>query len=184
MPAKAFGYDEDMWGGNYRFYCWYNGLDHAKLVWSGESSTENNKERNYGFGLSFDQAITDVFGVFARYGWERHDINIASTNANAAPLESAWSLGMQMTGKYWKRNNDILAFAFGQAIPSKQYKDAGLGFISPEGHFETYYRIQLTKNLALSPDIQVVWNPHGVSEPYQGSSIPMFIYGMRGQIDF
>jgi carbohydrate-selective porin OprB len=184
MPAKAFGYDEDMWGGNYRFYYWYNGLDHAKLVWQGEGSTDNNKERNYGFGLSFDQAITDVFGVFARYGWERHDISIASTNANSAPLESAWSCGMQMTGKYWKRNDDILAFAIGQAIPSEQYKDAGLGFISPEGHFETYYKIQITKNIALSPDIQVVWNPHGVSESYQGSSNPIFVYGMRGQLDF
>jgi hypothetical protein len=27
-PAKAFGYDEKTWGGNYRVYWWYNGLDH------------------------------------------------------------------------------------------------------------------------------------------------------------
>lgn len=184
MPAKAFGYDENMWGGNYRVYWWYNGLDHAKLVASGESETEDNKERNYGFGLSFDQMVTDVFGVFARFGWERHDINIASANPNSAPLEAAWSCGLQMTGKYWKRDDDILAFAFGQAIPGKDYKDAGLGFIAPEGHFEAYYKIQLTKNLAISPDIQVVWNPRGVSESYQGHSNPVFVYGVRGQLDF
>jgi len=184
MPAKAFGYDENIWGGNYRVYWWYNGLDHAKLVASGEGSTEDNKERNYGFGLSLDQMVTDVFGVFARYGWERHDINIASTNPSSAPLESTWSCGLQMTGKYWKRDDDVLAFAIGQAIPGTYYKDAGLGFIAPEGHFETYYRIQLTKNLALSPDMQVVWNSRGVSEPYQGDSNPIFIYGMRGQVDF
>lgn len=64
--AKAFGWDESMWGGNYRAYWWYNGLDHAKLVAAGEPPSDDAKERNTGFGVSFDQRITDRFGVFAR----------------------------------------------------------------------------------------------------------------------
>jgi len=189
MPAKAFGYDEDMWGGNYRFYFWYNGLDHTKLVAQGEPPSNDSKERNMGIGLSFDQKITDVFGIFMRLGWQKNDIDIVSTNPNAAPLEGMWACGAQMTGKYWNRPDDILAFAIGQALPSKQYKNsdaalaAGAGGAA-EGHFEVYYNCKITKNLAISPDFQWIWNPHGISEPYQGYNSTIFVYGVRGQLDF
>ena len=189
IPAKAFGYDEKMWGGNYRIYWWYNGLDHSKLVTQGESAADDSKEKNTGFGLSFDQMITDVFGVFSRLGWEKHDINIVSTNPNAAPLEGMWALGFQMTGKYWKREDDVLAFAIGQALPSKKYKDSDAALAAgasgaAEGHFEVYYNCKITKNLAISPDFQWIWNPHGISEPYQGYDNTIFVYGVRGQLDF
>jgi len=183
MPAKAFGYDEEMWGGNYRFYWWYNGLDHAKLVWQGEASADASKEKNNGFGLSFDQKIAEVFGVFTRAGWQRPEVAMVSTNPNAGPVEGTWSGGFQMTGKYWDREDDVLAFAVGQVFPSKQYKDAGNGGVA-EGHFETYYKAQITKNLAISPDFQWIWNPHGISESYQGYKNTIFVYGVRGQLDF
>ena len=186
MPAKAFKLDENIWNGNYRFYWWYNGLEHSKLVTVGESNADVCKEKNTGFGLSFDQMLTDVFGVFARLGWERHDINIVSTNPNAAPLEGTWSCGAQMTGKHWNRKDDILAFAIGQALPSKKYKDAGVAGTggAAEGHFEAYYNMKVTKNLSISPDIQWIWNPHGITEPYQGYSSSIFVYGLRAQLDF
>jgi carbohydrate-selective porin OprB len=189
MPAAAFGYNDKMWNGNYRVYWWYNGLDHSKLITQGGSAADDAKEKNTGFGLSFDQMITDVFGIFSRLGWEKHDINIVSTNPNAAPLEGMWSLGFQITGKYWKREDDVLAFAIGQAFPSKQYKDsdaalaAGAGGAA-EGHFEAYYNCKITKNLAISPDFQWIWNPHGISEPYQGYDNTIFVYGVRAQLDF
>lgn len=189
MPAKAFGYDAKMWNGNYRAYWWYNGLDHSKLTQQGESPADVVKEKNYGMGLSFDQMITDAFGVFVRLGWDRHDIDIVSTNPNAASLEGMWSCGVQMTGKYWRREDDVLAFAIGQAFPSKQYKDsdaalaAGAGGAA-EGHFEVYYNFKVTKNLKISPDFQWIWNPHGISEPYQGYQNTIFVYGTRMQLDF
>ena len=183
MPAKAFGYDEKMWNGNYRVYFWYNGLDHSKLIQQGESPADVVKERNYGMGLSFDQMITDAFGVFSRFGWQRPDVAIAGTNPNTAPVEAMWSIGLQTTGKYWRREEDVLAFAIGQVLPSKQFKDAGNGG-SAEGHFEVYYRFRVTKNLALSPDFQWIWNPRGISEPYQGYANTIFVYGVRAQLDF
>lgn len=88
-----------------------------------------------------------------------------------------------MTGKYWNRADDVLAFAVGQVFPSKEYKDAGNGGVA-EGHFEAYYNLKLTKNLAISPDIQLIWNPRGVSESYQGYKNTIFVYGVRGQLDF
>lgn len=183
MPAKAFGYDENMWGGNYRIYLWYNGLDHRKFTAVDDAS----KLANTGFGLSADQMITDVFGAFVRLGWQRGDISIASTNPNSAPVEWMWSTGLQMTGKYWKRNDDVLAFAIGQLFPSSEYKGYDDGTVhgtAAEGHFEAYYKIQVTKNLALSPDVQFIWNPRGLDESYQGDNSTIFVYGMRGQVNF
>jgi hypothetical protein len=189
MPARAFKYDKNMWDGNYRLYWWYNGLEHSKLVTQGESAADACKEKNTGFGISFDQMITDIFGVFARLGWERHDINIVSTNPNAAPLEGMWSCGAQMTGKYWNRPDDVLAFAVGQALPSKDYKDSDTALSlgaggAAEGHLEAYYNMKVTKNLAISPDLQWIWNPHGISETYQGYASSIFVYSIRGQLDF
>ena len=183
MPAKAFGYDEKMWAGNYRAYLWYNGLDHVKFT----AVEDSSKQTNTGFGLSCDQMITDVFGAFARLSWQRGDVSIASTNLNAAPVEWMWSAGLQMTGKYWKRDEDVLAFAIGQLFPSSEYKGYDDGTVhgtAAEGHFEAYYNFKITKNLALSPDIQFIWNPRGVNESYQGDSNTIFVYGMRGQISF
>lgn len=182
-PAKVFGYDEKMWGGNYRIYWWYNGLDHQKYVAQGESPADDAKNKNTGFGLSFDQMITDNFGVFTRFAWQRPDIVTVSESMDSAPVEAAWSAGIQINGKLWKREDDVLACAVGQAIPSKACKDAGNGG-APEGHFEAYYKIKVTKNLALSPDIQYIWNPHGIDQSYQGYEHSIFVYGMRGQLDF
>lgn len=182
-PAKAFGWNEEQWDGNYRFYFWYNGLDHTKLVGQGEPAPDYPKEQNVGYGLSFDQMITDVFGVFARAGWQRQDITFVSNNPNTGPVEGQWSCGCQICGKLWRRECDTLGIAIGQAIPGKAYKDAGNGG-APEGHFETYYKMKVTPNLYLSPDLQYIWNPRGISEDYQGHDGTIFVYGVRGQLDF
>ncbi len=183
MPSRAFGYDEDMWGGNYRLYWWYNGLDHPKLVEQTELPADDSKNINTGIGLSFDQMLTEVFGVFARAAWQRPYVAIVSTNPSASPIEGTWSCGLQMKGKYWNRGDDVFGVAIGQALPSKQYKVAGNGGTA-EGHFETYYNLKVTKNLAISPDFQWIWNPRGISEPYQGYDSTIFVYGVRGQLDF
>lgn len=181
-PAEIFDdVDPEKWGGNYRLYTWLNGLYHEKLVNEGDI-TEDTKEINYGFGLSLDQMITDVYGVFVRFGWQRPDIALASGEPT---LEWSWSAGAQMKGKYWKREDDVLAIAIGQAFPSKEWqKSASNHYGAGEGHLEVYYRCQLNKCLAVSPDLQLIWNPNGVSKSSEGDNNPIFVYGLRGQIDF
>jgi len=182
MPAELFTeIDKENWFGNYRFYAWLNGLNHNKLVAAGTETTDN-KEINYGFGFSFDQMLTSTFGTFCRFGWQRPDIALYD---GTPTLEWSWSAGAQMTGKYWKRKNDVLAFAIGQAFPSKDWTDSsddnyGVG----EGHIEAYYKCQINDCLAISPDIQLIWNPNGVSKSSEGHSNPIFVYGARAQIDF
>lgn len=181
-PSKMFNFDQEQWDGNYRFYWWMNCRNHEKLMLSGETDISGEKYVNTGFGVSADQMVTDVFGVFGRFGWQRPELVLVSTNPNAAPCEMSWSSGMQMTGKYWNREDDVLAFGIGQVFPSKEYKDAGNGGAG-EGHFETYYKWQLFKQIAISPDFQVIWNPRGVNHSYIGDDDVIFVYGVRGQID-
>ncbi|MCK4851689.1 MAG: carbohydrate porin [Candidatus Omnitrophica bacterium] len=169
MPARAFDYDEDLWGGNYRVYFWYNGAPHAKV------KDANDFERgNWGCGVSCDQTLTEVFGVFGRFGWQDPEVS---------NLEYHWSVGGQMTGEYWDRGDDIVAIAVGQAIPGKEYGDAGNPHDN-ETHLEAYYAYKVNEHLTLSPDMQFIWNPNGVGNSADGDNDCIFVYGLRGQVNF
>lgn len=172
--------------GNYRFYGWNNNLYHTK--WQ---DTSKNKEAAYGFGLSFDQKLNDIITAFCRYGWQDPSVYNPdlTTIAGDMPysLEQSWSTGLQIAGKPWGREKDMLGFAVGQDFASGDYKKSGASLdparrARQEGHLETYYRIQVNEHLALSPDFQYIWNPFGkdVSEDTNG----IFVGGMRAQLDF
>ena len=171
--------------GNYRFLGWNNNVYHTKWL-----DTEKTKEANYGFGLSFDQKVTDIVTLFTRYGWQNPKVynpDIMATGDLNYSLAHSWSAGFQLEGKPWGRENDVFAFAVGQAIASKDYKKAGEALdparrAKPEGHLEAYYRIHVNDHLSLSPDFQYIWNPFGkdVAEDTDG----IFVGGMRAQVDF
>ncbi|MCK4463991.1 MAG: carbohydrate porin, partial [Candidatus Omnitrophica bacterium] len=182
-PAELFdNIDPDQWSGNYRFYSWINDRDHTKLVDEGDPATDDYKEMNYGFGISCDQMMTDVFGIFGRFGWQRPNIILVD---DSATLECAWSAGAQMSGYYWNREDDVLAFAIGQAFPSEEWDDASsTNYAAGEGHIEAYYKCQINECLAISPDIQLIWHPNGVRKSSEGDDDTIFVYGIRGQIDF
>ncbi len=176
-PSKLFDLDKSQWDGNYRFYAWLNTLFHTKLVDTGSTPTTDTKEFNYGFGLSFDQMITDVYGVFVRCGFQRPDLIPA---AGGPTIGFSWAAGGQMNGKYWGRENDVLGLGVGQVVTSKEYVDAG----NPgktEGHLEAYYSFAVTDYLFISPDAQLVWNPAGAPA---GATDPVFVYGVRVHADF
>ncbi len=171
--------------GNYRFLGWNNNVYHTK--WQ---DAEKTKEANYGFGLSFDQKASDIITLFVRYGWQDPKVynpDIMATGDLNYSLTHSWSTGFQVEGKPWGRQKDVLAFAVGQAIPSKDYKKYGSPQISnprakPEGHLEAYYRIYVNDHLSLSPDFQYIWNPFGKDVTDDTSGI--FVGGMRAQVDF
>ena len=169
MPAKAFDYDEDKWGGNYRAIFWYNGGDHTKL-----EDTSETKEDNHGFGISCDQKVTETFGLFGRFGWQ---------DPSVSDIEYHWSAGIQMMGEYWNREDDFVAVAFGQAIPGKDYGDAGNPHDN-ENHLEAYYSYKVNEYLTISPDFQIIWNPNGVGNKNDGDNDTIFVYGARGQVGF
>jgi uncharacterized coiled-coil protein SlyX len=140
--------------GNYRFYGWNNNLPHTK--WTDETK---GKEASYGFGLSFDQKLTDIVTAFTRYGWQTPEVynpNPVVTLANGAnySLEQSWSAGLQVEGKPWGREKDVVAFAVGQVFASGDYKKYYGYSAKPEGRIESYYKIHVNDHLSISPDFQ------------------------------
>jgi carbohydrate-selective porin OprB len=168
--------------GNYRFLGWQNRADHTE--WLDE---EKQKEPAYGFALSFDQKVHDIVTLFTRYGWQDPKVfnpdMTASGDLNYS-LKHSWSAGLQIEGKPWHRENDVLAFAVGQAIPSNDYKKSFDPEIEcrNEGHFEAYYRMHINDHLSISPDFQYIWNPFGKDIADDTSGI--LVGGMRAQVDF
>ncbi len=173
--------------GNYRFYGWNNNANHTKWL-----DAEKGKESAYGFGLSFDQKLTDIVTAFCRYSWQNPsvynpDSAFMATGDLTYSLEQSWSTGLQVEGKPWGREKDVLAFAVGQVIPSKDYKKAGEALdparrAKTEGHLEAYYRIHVNDHLSISPDFQYIWNPFGKDVADDTGSI--FVGGIRAQVDF
>ena len=162
-------------GGNYRFFSWASDREHTK--W--DDSTET-KEKNYGFGLSFDQELTDVIGIFARYAWQNPEVYL---NGESYSLEQAFSVGMQVAGEPWGRDEDVLGIAFGQVLPSDDYKDSNSSLkADTEGHVELYYSYKINDHLTVSPDVQVIWKPYGGDATNGDDTI--VVGGLRGQVDF
>ncbi len=179
--------------GNYRFLGWQSRAHHTEWL-----DMEKQKEHAYGFALSFDQKANDIVTLFARYGWQDPKVfnpDITASGDLNYSLKHSWSAGLQIEGNPWHRENDVLAFAVGQAIPSDDYKKSGES-IDPdtgevitsawrgknEGHFEAYYRIHINDHLSISPYLQYIWNPFGkdIADDTNG----IFVGGMRAQVDF
>lgn len=160
--------------GNYRILAWVDNRAHTK--WSDSAKT---KEKGYGLGLSFDQEVRDNFGVFVRYGWQAPGVHLADSDFS---LGHAYSIGLQFRGNYWKRKEDVLAFAFGQVFPSSAYENANNLKAKPERHLEVYYSFKASDHLILSPDLQIIWDPYG-GNAVNGDNL-IIVGGMRGQIDF
>ena len=160
--------------GNYRVYGWLNDKDYIR--WDDAAKT---KEENYGFGLSFDQELTDVLAAFARYGWQNPEVYADGSDFS---LEQSWSAGIQLAGSLWGRDDDVFAIAFGQVIPSDDYKKANSVKADSEEHLEVYYSFKVNDHLTVSPDIQVIWDPYGGDATNGDKTI--FVGGVRTQVDF
>lgn len=154
--------------GIYRIYGWFNGKDHEHL-----EDPYKTKEDNYGFGLSFDQEITEVMALFARYGWQRDSVS---------QVEHAWSAGLQCSGKFYGREDDTFGLAYGMAIIGDDWKDVdrtnGINSAN-EHHVELYYNLKVNEHLNISPDIQWVKNPNGDSD-----NDDVWAFGLRAQLSF
>lgn len=127
--------------GHYRVFVWDATYEHVKL-------TEQEGADGTGGGVSIDQQITPKLGVFGRFGYG---------NSDAYAADWYWSTGVNLKGPI--------------PIASRQQDELGIGIAGLKGsgglesgtelHAEVYYRISISRHLALSPDIQFVANPRG-----------------------
>lgn len=164
--------------GHYRLFAWRNGISHT---WWTDNTTG---KASYGFGVSFDQKVAEPVTLFARYGWQApnaYDPSITDSDGNNFSVGNAWSAGVSLEGKWWHREDDAIAVAVGQAMPSGKYKEAAASGAKNETHLEIYYRLQINDHIALTPDVQLIWEPFGGLSPDNRGMVAVF--GLRTQID-
>jgi carbohydrate-selective porin OprB len=156
--------------GTYRVYVWQNGAHHEDA-----DDAANTEEDGAGWGINLDQQILDFLRVFARIGFRSDDIV-------EYEYDTAWSMGAAVSGSLWGREHDTVGIAYGQALLADHYKDsldAAGTETGNEGHFETYYSLELNEHVTISPDIQVVTNAQG-DDAFE----TVWIGGVRGQFTF
>jgi high affinity Mn2+ porin len=135
--------------GNYRFYVWRNGADQA--TFDNPAATD---EDNRGLGVSLDQQLIGPLAAFFRWGMQDGD---------DSAVDMAWSTGLEVQGTWWRRPHDAFAVAVGQALLSTEFKHSAAAPLdtATESFFETYYRVALNDNIALSAHLQMIDNPGG-----------------------
>jgi hypothetical protein len=134
--------------GNYRFYGWYAGYNHSKLD-SDRNPIAGQKDKGWGIGVSADQQVAGMVGLFGRLGYNNKDVYVTTWEASG---------GLNLKGLIPGRAEDNLGLGIAALIPDSRYNEN-----DPEYHLELYYRIAVTEHLAFSPDLQYVWNPGGDS---------------------
>jgi high affinity Mn2+ porin len=121
----------------------------------------------YGFGLNWEQEITENIGVFSRLGWsDGHTEAWAYTD-----VDRSASLGVSVKGGSWRRPDDTfgLAGVISGITPVHQqfFADGGTGILGGDGTLnyswekalETYYDFKIWKTIHAALDYQFVADP-------------------------
>jgi len=131
--------------------------------------TTNNKFPNqdgtdyvnlYGFGISADQELGDIVGVFARLGWQDDRAVVAS--------DAMYSGGLNINGKLWGREQDEAGIGYAYL------SGADKGDIDSTNVFETYVKFKILEYADISLDFQYMADDYKHEEDIDG-----FIYGVR-----
>ena len=121
----------------------------------------------YGFGVNFEQALTDWMGIFGRWGWnEGQHESFAYTE-----VDQTVQIGVGAKGKRWARTADRVGAAFVSNGISREHQEylalGGLGFLLGDGALsyarenimESYYTAHLWRGVFASLDLQHINNP-------------------------
>jgi len=151
--------------GNFRAYGTLDGspieIDTADPENPQVVSNKLRQKNAFGFGFSIDQQITDKLTLFGRYGERDRDVYTS---------RRAWSVGGQYAGLIPGRKDDVFGFAYGQIEAAAD---------SQEKLMETYYKFQISDQIAVSPVAQYLVNPAGI-----GSADKVVVLALRSQISF
>ena len=130
---------------------------------------------SWAFTYNFDQYIysesedpTQGIGVFGRFGL---------SDGKANPIESFYSLGLGGKGVIPRRDHDRFGLGFFYTEWSDIPLAEALGINNSQG-VELFYNIEIAPWLHITPDLQVLINPGGVSD--RATAI---VYGMRVQMN-
>ena len=137
--------------------------------------------------LSFDQQITEDFGIFARASWN----DGRTQNWMFTEMDRALSFGGALSGHRWQRPNDTVGLGtnIGWISGGRQrYLEAGgIGFItgdgrlnySPEWITELYYDARIAPGVNMALGYSLVVNP-----AYNADRGPVSIFSLRMRTAF
>jgi carbohydrate-selective porin OprB len=143
--------------GTYRVMGWYDPKE-------GDETTSVDD----GVAISFDQKLTDKFTGFVRYGWTANSVN---------EFDDFVSFGGSFERLFEGRDNDVLGIAYCMGV--RNPNDLTNEDVRQINLAEAYYNIQISKNVHITPDIQLVMNPGGLE-----NESPAVVFGLRGRITF
>ena len=113
-----------------------------------------------GYGVSIDQRLGDIFGIFVRLGRQDDDANVEFTALNAG--------GVNINGKLWGRVNDEIGIAYGHV------EGAGQGAIEHAIVAETYVKVQVSERFDATLDVQYILDDYSSAQDQEG-----YVYGGR-----
>jgi carbohydrate-selective porin OprB len=165
--------------GVYRLYAWNRG---RAAPYANESDA--SRESHSGWGVSANQQIAEHVTVFGRYGY---------LFEGKVRFDQAMTVGAEIGGAYWGREQDRLGLAAGWLDTSKPFRadapdldadgdgtaDFGYSPNGAESQFEIYYAWKLNEHLELTPDFQWIVNPGG-----DDSAEDIAIVGLRAKASF
>ena len=142
----------------------------------------------YGFALNIEQTISENVGAFMRASWRDGQSEVWQYT----DIDDSLSGGFQIRGDSWNRKNDTVGIAGildGISPAHRAFLAAGgLGPLIGDGklpHYslekviETYYDLEVTRNIHLAVDYQFVANP-----AYNADRGPINIFGARFHFQF
>ena len=141
----------------------------------------------YGFGINFEQPVTNWFGVFGRWGWnEGQHESFAYTE-----VDQTWEIGAGGNGTRWGRRNDRLGLAFVSNGISHDHAEylgfGGLGFLLGDGKLnygreniiEGYYTLHVWRGFFPALAVQYIVHPG-----YNRDRGPVVVPSIRLHVEF
>lgn len=139
--------------GNYRFMAFTTSEQFP-------ASTGPGLEKLQGYGISFDQRLGDIFGIFVRLGRQEDDAVVDYTALNSG--------GLNISGKLWGRVNDEIGFAYGHVEGAEQ------GAIEHAIIAEAYVKVQVSERFDATLDVQYILDDYSSGQDQEG-----IVYGGR-----
>ncbi len=146
-------------------------------------SVEKYGNTKYGFGINAEQDITKDLGFFLKASWnDGNNETWAFTE-----IDQSLSVGLNLNGNYWKRQNDNVGLAMvisGLSESHRTYlKAGGKGFMLGDGNLnygleqvaELYYNFEISPAITLGGTYQLILNP-GYNIDRQG---PVNVFSAR-----
>jgi len=127
--------------------------------WAGE------EEKLKGVGISIDQKIGELVGIFARLGWQDDDAQIDH--------DQLYSIGFNLNGNAWGREKDELGLGYAYL------EGADKADIDNTHAVEGYVKFKVTDYSVLSLDVQYMKDNYKHGDDNDG-----MVYGARYAISF